>query len=346
LIEPLCDRFDPALCDVYAALFTSVIEQLNPGLPKHLLLDRYQRVRRPQPFRGEPAAVFILSRVTLGADVAVTSVMLDAAAKRFPKARIVFVGSQKAYQLFDADDRIEFLAAPYSRAGALRDRINAGLALQPLLHNGLVIDPDSRLTQLGLLPVCDESRYLFFESRAYGGDSDQPLGALAAGWAREVLEVDAHAYIKPRAAPVDDRDDLITISLGVGENPSKRLDGIFEADLFRKLASTGAPILADLGMGGDEAARVNSAIEASQARPGQVRSFLGPFAPFAATIARSARYVGYDSSGQHVAATCGVPLLTVFVGYVSERFRQRWTPYGPGPKKLFTGSGFLLEDAL
>ncbi len=33
----------------------------------------------------------------------------------------------------------------------------------------LVIDPDSRLTQLGLLPVCPEERYRLFESRAYGG---------------------------------------------------------------------------------------------------------------------------------------------------------------------------------
>ena len=33
----------------------------------------------------------------------------------------------------------------------------------------MVIDPDSRLTQLGLIPVCDDSRYFFFESRAFGG---------------------------------------------------------------------------------------------------------------------------------------------------------------------------------
>ena len=48
----------------------------------------------------------------------------------------------------------------------------------------LVLDPDSRLTQLGLLPICDEDRYHLFESRAYGGATDaqparpgRPMGA-------------------------------------------------------------------------------------------------------------------------------------------------------------------------
>ena len=33
----------------------------------------------------------------------------------------------------------------------------------------------------------------------------------------------------------------------------------------------------------------------------------GSFAGFAAIIAASRLYVGYDSAGQHVAAACGVP---------------------------------------
>ena len=50
-----------------------------------------------------------------------------------------------------------------------------------------MIDPDSRLTQLGLLPVCPEERYHLFESRAYGGDTDRSLPELAAAWAAETL---------------------------------------------------------------------------------------------------------------------------------------------------------------
>ena len=43
----------------------------------------------PRPVSPATAAVFVLSRVTLGADVAVTSVLLAAAKRRFPQARIV-----------------------------------------------------------------------------------------------------------------------------------------------------------------------------------------------------------------------------------------------------------------
>ena len=45
----------------------------------------------------------MLSRVTLGADVAITSVILDAAKQRFPNANIYFVGPQKSWELFAAD---------------------------------------------------------------------------------------------------------------------------------------------------------------------------------------------------------------------------------------------------
>src|ERR1019366_6783061 len=47
LVEGLSDRFEPALCDVYARLFSQAI----PGAD----LARYDRVRRPRPVAGEPA---------------------------------------------------------------------------------------------------------------------------------------------------------------------------------------------------------------------------------------------------------------------------------------------------
>jgi ADP-heptose:LPS heptosyltransferase len=39
--------------------------------------------------------------------------------------------------------------------------------------------------------------------------------------------------------------------------------------------------------------------------------------------------VGYDSAGQHVAAACGVPLISVFAGFPSLRMFHRWSPSGP-----------------
>jgi ADP-heptose:LPS heptosyltransferase len=255
----------------------------------------------------------------LGADVAVTSVMLDAAKRRYPDAEVVFVGPRKSYELFEADPRIRHLAAPYAREGTLADRLRASAALW--LDHGIVIDPDSRLTQLGLISVCDESRYFFFNSRAYGGDGEDNLPTLAARWAKEMFGVEgARPFIAPLPAAGDRAD--ITVSLGVGGNYAKRLSDQFERDLLAMLAETGASILVDKGGSIDERERVERVL-----LPG-MRSHDGAFAPFAAQIARSGLYVGYDSAGSHVASACGVPLITVFAGAVSERMFQRWRPSG------------------
>src|ERR1051326_5619222 len=173
VVERLADLFDPRYCDTYADLFSEVIAGSLPDLKAADLRARYDRVRWPRKFQGDAKSVetvFVLSRVTLGADVAVTSVLLDAAKRRFPKARIVLAGSKKSYELFAGDSRIAHVPVTYRRAGSVRDRLAPWQELKRALapRNSIVIDPDSRLTQLGLLPVCPEETYYFFESRAYG----------------------------------------------------------------------------------------------------------------------------------------------------------------------------------
>lgn len=174
--EGLADRFEPALCDTYAELFA---EAIAPG-ESETLVERYRRVRIPRLITGDPRTVFVLSRVTLGADVAVTSVILDAAKRRFPEAAICLVAPRKNWELFAADPRILHVPVSYRR-GTLSERLASGPELRAALAqpDSIVIDPDSRLTQLGLLPVCPEERYYFFESRGYGGDGDDPLPLLA-----------------------------------------------------------------------------------------------------------------------------------------------------------------------
>jgi ADP-heptose:LPS heptosyltransferase len=65
-----------------------------------------------------------------------------------------------------------------------------------------------------------------------------------------------------------------------------------------------------------------------------VRPWRGSFAALVAAIAASRLYVGYDSGGQHAAAACGTPLVTVFAGFASLRMFARWYPAGPGPKEV------------
>jgi ADP-heptose:LPS heptosyltransferase len=333
LVEGLADRFEPALCDTYARLFSQAIASVT-GADASTLVSRYKWVRRIRKPTADPKRVFVLSRITLGADVAVTSVILAAAKQRFGRAEITLAGPLKNYELFAGDPRIGHAPIDYVRGG-LRERFAAAEALQELAADPdcIVIDPDSRLTQLGLLPVCSDERYHLFESRAYGGtdlpvcpsSTDKSLPELTADWALETLGISgAKPYISVAAAPQP--APYIAVSLGVGENAAKRIADPFEEQLLALLAGTGLPLYIDKGAGGGEAERVHRAVERSGAA---VTFWEGSFAGFASLIAGSRLYVGYDSAGQHIAAACGVPLISVFAGFAAPRMFERWKPVGP-----------------
>jgi hypothetical protein len=121
---------------------------------------------------------------------------MDAAKQRFPKAQIVFVGPHKNFELFAADRRLTHAPLEYRR-GTLQDRLASATELESMIDDGrLVLDPDSRLTQLGLLAVQDESRYHLFESRAYGAETALALPELASQWCRNP-RVGGRPYMAP-----------------------------------------------------------------------------------------------------------------------------------------------------
>jgi len=344
VVERLADLFEPRLCRVYADLFAEVIARQIHGLHADHLLARYERIRRPRVLDRDPNSienVFVLSRVTLGADVAVTSVILDAAKQRFPNAVIWFTGPKKSWELFAADARLRHLSIAYGRGGTIHDRLSVWPPLREAvcLPRSIIIDPDSRLTQLGLLPICQEEDYYFFESRSYGADGAGPLSYLTERWVAETFGVDhARAYI---STGLEAAEFASTVSLGVGENPSKRVPDPFEEELLRRLPR---PILIDKGAGGEEAERVERAV--TRAGGEGVVMWDGSFAGFAEHIRRSKLYAGYDSAGGHVAAACGVPMLSIFAGAVCERMYERWLPNHRGDYYVLRPEKMRLEKVL
>jgi len=332
VVERLSDLFEPRLCDVYAELFSEVIGKVLPDdLHEPHLFARYQRVRRPDPM---PAAnrrirnVFVLSRVTLGADVAVTSVVLDAAKRAFPEAEIYFTGPQKSWELFAGDPRLHHMPVSYGRATGIRERLSVWPELRDTIcrRRSIILDPDSRLTQLGLLPLCPEKDYYFFESRGYRAESHDSLAQLTGQWVEEILGMaGAKPYIAPMPMTTTLPEFECTVSFGVGENAAKRLPHPFEAELLKALPK---PLLVDKGAGGEEAERVERAVEVAG---GDIEVWDGSFAGFAAHIQRSRLFAGYDSAGGHVAAACGIPMLSIFAGHPNQRMFERWRPTGDGP---------------
>jgi ADP-heptose:LPS heptosyltransferase len=344
VFEGLADRFEPRLCDDYVAIFALILENSLPEFRASELIARYQRIREPRVCTCEPDRVVVLSRVTLGADIAVTSVILDAVLQRFPHARVILAGSAKAAELFQRCSRIEHAEIPYKRNGPIAERLSAWRLIRRQFadERTLIVDPDSRLTQLGLLPVNDESRYFFFESRAYGADGGANLTQLAQRWVRETFGV---ATAVNRIYPVHDArvqsGRYAAVSLGTADNPAKQLSTAFESALIRLLCERFDSVIVDRGFGPEESARVDHAIAGTNAR-----TWSGSFAGFASVIGGSKLYIGYDSAGQHAAASLGTPLITLFKGFVNDRMFDRWQPSGPGPKRVLKITDELTESAL
>lgn len=98
--------------------------------------------------------------------------------------------------------------------------------------------------------------------------------------------------------------------------------------------------------GSEEEQRVRQAIERTGLSADRIGLHQGSFASFAAMIAASELYAGYDSAGQHVAAALGIPLITVFAGYASDRMFARWRPDSPGPTTVIQAGSQRPEELL
>ena len=315
LIEGLSDSFDPRQVAAYEELMTAWIPQTPRAQPEI-------------PKRAE--TVCVLSRVTLGSDIKITSIILDAMKRRFPEASIVFVANRKSAELFEGDSRINHLEADYPRSGPVSRRVEFAHDLRRKLEapNRIVIDPDSRMTQLGLIPLCEPEHYFQFPSRT--ADSAPNLTQLTQNWLQETFGESGQAYIAPTPVPVKGMALRAAISLGVGGNDSKRLGSDFETELLRSLGVRYQTLWIDRGAGGEEARRVTAAVEAS-GTSGRVHFWEGSFAGFASIISQCDFYAGYDSAGQHAAAAANIPLTSYFGGAPSPRFLERWAPAGNGP---------------
>jgi ADP-heptose:LPS heptosyltransferase len=403
LVEPLGDAFDPALAELYDRTFSEIIDEQRrrPGGEElHVVLDRFglpdsdaiasrRRRLRQQAALPPPAAldrVVVLSRVTIGSDVAITSVIVGEIRRSFPAAEVVLIGPPRVGELFAGDTAIRLVEAPYPRRGTLTERLGQWPALVSLVEREkrgidpgrfLIVDPDSRLTQLGLLPPTDrDSELRTFESRSAGAGADECLGRLAAAWARITLgSEDApeggpyirleraladHARKRIAAFSAEQDRRTVAVSFGVGGNPAKRLDTAFESGLLLGLLDEGHRIVLDRGIDSDrEASQEVLATLGAEGRTiaelrnrgtdetcdenAEVLAWDGGVGMFAALIANSDLYIGYDSAFQHIAAALGVPVLAIVEGAPNADFRARWTPYSSGPVRVLSGSVSVAE---
>ena len=328
--------------------------------------------RAPWALPSEPRRVrrlIVLSRVTLGADLAVNGVLLPALMGRFPDAEAVLLGPEVA-RPFAEGLGARIRPVEYGRRRGLAERLSAWAPLREAVRaetaglaagEWLLVDPDTRLTQLGLLAPGPEAAYRRLPSREAEGPG--ALACIARAWLHRAFGI---APAPPSPLPLGPRDavwsrrlraalsdgrTLVAMGFGTGGSPAKRVGPRFEAGMALWVLALGHRIVLSRGVDGPEraaSAALCAALAASGARVAHlsdgrhlegvqgadVVTWAADPGAFFATLAACDAHLGYDSAGQHVAAALGVPTLTAFVESAGPLHSARWTPTGAGPVRV------------
>jgi len=388
IVERLCDDFEGVPVEIYNKVMSQVISYCRTlpqgvGLDKRLadfglfsfealchradlVQNRKYTYKLDKPLRK----VILLSRVTIGADVAILSVMIQRLAKIFPQAEFVVIGSAKLQGLFGGNPHIRICPLAYARLGGLFERFSSWHGTLEILDHEMppvcqddtiLIDPDSRISQLGLLPLTHGENYLFFNSRKQASSSKGAcMAELANHWADSVLGITDFSYpsiwipssIRLKAQNIiaslraGGCNQIVVVNFGVGTNPRKRVGIDFEKRLLAAILKDRKTVfLLDKGFGNDELAQsamllcnirnqgfatIDSRFEDSE-YPRMSHGVIGlacTIGEIAAVIAESDEFIGYDSACQHIAAAAGTPTLTIFAGSNNVDFIRRWSAYG------------------
>ncbi len=396
VVEGICDDFEELQTITYNRLMGQIITfcrnrpegaGMDHELKKFGIVDEETLYGRIERFRadsdgfrltlGAARKVLVLSRITVGADVAVTSTIIQRIRMALPDAEIVVIGNEKLNQIFGGNPGIRLHSVEYPRRGGLFDRFKSWFAVLEAIRaemlgepDTVVIDPDSRLSQLGMLPLIDDDKYYFFNTRGWSSYPPKiSMSEMANYWMDNVLGEEAYAYpqvwLTPPAtehatAAVDKLrgngcKSVVAVNLGVGGNDRKRVGIGFEEKLLEALLKKpDAVVLLDRGFGEEERAASQHLMDVVRSRgiavsdtdmdslskscEGMKAGLIGirlQLDEVAALIAQSDLFIGYDSACQHIAAAQGVPCRTIFAGTNNPRFVRRWRACGDGDTELF-----------
>ncbi|MBA3698642.1 MAG: hypothetical protein H0W78_07300 [Planctomycetes bacterium] len=384
LVEPLNDGFTPAGRAAYARFFGRIVWRVASRTPTLLtalaaagiiseaaLLARHARIRANTATPPADARrIVVLSRVTIGADILLSSVVLQRLHQRYPQAELVLLGDGKLQGLFAGLPKVRVRPINYARRGPLRERLASWQNVVTAVAEeraDLVVAPDSRLDQLGLLPVGDDARYLLWENLQGEGAAPQSLAVLLDAWLARTLALPASPTVAPRVA-LDPAADIVrgrlraafgpaplaAVKLDHGGNPAKSLPKEAEVLILRRLRELGWRILLDRGFGTDELANSEALLAElgwnavdiddsgkgfgraiGECAPGALADaplirFHGSISGWAAALACCGHALSYDSVGHHLAAALGVSVTVAFTGHNDPAFPVAWQPRGRG----------------
>lgn len=385
IIEVLCDDFSSRYAELCNHVLLHMVDFMcdrkegvrlkkllgDLQLNRDDLLKRYQRIKDREPLgsslKSSIKKIFVLSRVTVGADIAMTSIIVHRLLDSFPRAEIVVCGPNHIPEFFYGLSRLNWLKFHYQRDGGLPGRFSGFTSLYQLmkkewhgsnLQRVLFFDTDTRLSQLGLLPLFNEENYCYFPSRVDQPSDAVRLSDMVNKWLNFLLSEDKYTAPRISIRPAHSatvhsflgqfpgKTKKIVLNFGVGNDNRKRLNDPFEERLvFNLLQNKNALVILDSGIHPNEQERAWKLMEkigdydfhtaviseknlASRKIPFKhgficVQERIGTLS---ALIDQADVFFGYDSCCQHIATARKVNSVICFTGAPNDRFFQRWRP--------------------
>jgi hypothetical protein len=129
--------------------------------------------------------------------VAIVGVIVQRLERIFPEAQIIILGSLKLREIFGGHPRVRIRELRYERRGGLLERLASWQnALDVVAEESatggsnatLLIDPESRISQLGILPLIEAENYLYFNSHSNMLSADKScMAELTNAWMDKVF---------------------------------------------------------------------------------------------------------------------------------------------------------------
>ncbi|HEC91984.1 MAG TPA: pyruvate kinase, partial [Candidatus Atribacteria bacterium] len=263
--------------------------------------DIVRKIRYLHPSRRDKIKkIFILSRITIGADIAITNRLITGFLKTFPFAEIVLFGNRRTLnEICGGENRIRIESLPVlpKGAGTAIDRFLPWAEIVKVLEEEIkelktnedfiIFDPASRIGRVGVLPFIHKDKellhYYFFEGNLTStqrpvkrkSDLYQEFAQNCFGISLEYPTVFLKKEDVIFAQKIWESYDLgkyfvIALQFGVGGDNNKRIwnhtseeeiVSYFEKSLIQRLLAEGHSLLIDKGFGWYEETQINEILK-------------------------------------------------------------------------------------
>ncbi len=322
-----------------------------------------QTIQDPQKIRK----IAVLSRVTSGADIAITSILVQRLRKSCPNAQITFIGDNPAnFLLMHGAGANRFRHQAKHKTSNITTYFSSWKELVDLAgveNYDLIVDPSSRFTQAGLLPLTPlpAQNHLVFQDNVYPNGKILSNGELVNRWMDGVLKEQRTVFPAVALETADvssareslmryfQSDQAPCIALAMAGNLLKKSDKMLsieeELHLASELIRSGKKVIL-VKAPGMEGVRTDRLVELLRAKglrispiaagpenAGKIREpcdgvvIEGAIRDISPLLKNADLLISCDSMAAHLGSALGIRTLVIYTS--PEGSPDRWIPFAP-----------------